>query len=88
MKDALRAGDVAGAVEYVQIGRRAAYANVLQDLTIPLNNIDQVLTDIVFAHQRGWIVEYEMHRTENGTVYSYPVEFRLDEDGIWRLSAF
>ncbi len=88
IKEALRAGNVPAALEHVLIRRRTAYADVLSNLTIPLAEIDQELTELVFELQLGRHVDYEMHRDEDGEIYSYPVTFTLDEDGIWRLGAF
>ena len=88
LKNALRAGSVANAMKQVLIGRRARYTTVLQSLTIPLSGIDSELTTLTFDQQIGRNVTYQMLRVENGTTYSYPVVFTLDDDGIWRLGAF
>ncbi len=88
LKDALRAGDVSGALQYILIRRRAGYAEDLSSLEIPLSEIDGELTDLVFDDQLGRNVDYQMFRDEGGNIYSYPVVFTLDEDGVWRLGAF
>jgi hypothetical protein len=88
VKNSLRAGNVGDALRQVLIRRRANYSDGLNNLTIPLGDIDQELTSITFDQQIGRNVDYEMLRVENGTTYSYPVVFTLDEDGIWRLGAF
>jgi hypothetical protein len=32
--------------------------------------------------------EYDLRAVRNGTQYSFPVVFVIDEDGVWRLWAF
>jgi hypothetical protein len=88
MKNALRSGDIAGALNHIILRRRSTYQGMFNALTIPLANIDQVLTAIVPIEQRGIEVAYEMLVTESGFQYSYLVLFALDEDGVWRIKFF
>ena len=88
MKDALRQNDIGRAVNYIVTKKRDGYRKIFESLTIPLSNIDQVLTDIKFVKLAGIEVEYEMLYTENGVVLSGLVNFDLDMDGIWRISFF
>jgi hypothetical protein len=88
MKNALRQGDIGRAVNYIVTKKRDAYRRVFESLTIPLSNIDQVLTDIKFVQLAGIQVEYEMPYTENGVVIAGMVNFSLDVDGIWRVFFF
>src|SRR5262249_17851089 len=87
LKSSLRSGDVATALKQVLTRRRSVYANVLNSFTVPLSAIDGELTSLAFDQQIGRHVTYQMLRVENGTTYSYPVVFCLDDDGIWRLRA-
>lgn len=57
-------------------------------LTVPLVNIDQVLTNITLIDQRGIEAEYEMKVTQGGAQRSFMVLFEIDEDGIWRVKFF
>ena len=68
--------------------RRATYEAMFNALTIPLANIDQVLTGITFRTQRGIESEYEMMVNQGGTQFSYMVLFAIDEDGVWRVKFF
>jgi len=61
---------------------------MFESLTIPLSNIDQVLTDIKFVKLAGIQVEYEMLYKESSAVFSCLVNFGLDTDGIWRINFF
>jgi hypothetical protein len=88
LKDALRASNVSAALNQVLTRRRTIYGTELSSLSVPLTQIDGELTDLTFDEQLGRNVDYEMLRAEDGTTYSYPVVFTLDEDGIWRLAAF
>jgi hypothetical protein len=89
MKDALRNGNTAAAANYIVSHKRAAYQTVFNSLTIPLANIDEVLTNISFLGLKGLSVEYEMLRPEPADgVLSYHVLFALDTDGVWRISFF
>jgi cysteine-rich repeat protein len=85
LKDALRTGDVAGACEYIALDKRERYATMFDALTIPLADIDQILTNIVFVKQEGVHIEYTMDVPEGADTVSSIVLFVLDEDGIWRL---
>ncbi len=87
-KTALRAGDVPTALTYITVTNRSFYEGVFAALTIPLTQLDQMLTSITFVTQRGPSVEYSMLRTAGGYTYSYPVLFVKDTDGEWRLAGF
>ena len=86
-KDALRRGDTTAASRYVIKQKRGTYLGMFDALTVPLSQIDQVLTNITFVEQRGLSVEYAMVRQQNGLPYSYAVILMLDDDGIWRIKA-
>jgi len=84
-KAALRRGDVEDAMQYVTIDKRASYRTMFNALTIPLKDINRILTDITFVKQDGFSVDYEMTGLEDGKRWSSLVRFVLDLDGIWRL---
>ena len=88
MKNALRSGNIAGAVNYIVKSKRASYQTVFNNLTVPLANIDQVLPNITFVEQRGLNVEYETLRFDGANLISYLVVFVIDEDGVWRIKFF
>jgi hypothetical protein len=88
MKNALRLGDVSGVVSHIVLRRRATYQAMFNALTVPLANIDQVLTSVTYLEQRGIEAEYEMMVNEGGVQHSYMVLFEIDEDGVWRVKFF
>ena len=84
-KDALRAGNVSCALQFVTQRSRNRYQGVFQNLTAPFSAIDQVLTNIQFVQFRGQTAEFEMLRTDERGELSYLVRFVIDQDGIWRI---
>jgi hypothetical protein len=88
MKDALRAGRVARALEAIATQSRDAYLEMFANLTIPLSRIDDVLTDIELVDADEFQAEYRMLRVENGQALSHFVRFVRDTDGLWRLAFF
>jgi hypothetical protein len=88
MKNALRQGNVTLAVTHIVARRRATYQAMFSALTVPLANIDQVLTNIAPLELRGIEAEYEMTVSDGGSQYSFLVLFAIDEDGVWRIKFF
>jgi hypothetical protein len=88
MKRALRQGDIGRAVEFIVTKKRDGYRTMFESLTIPLSDIDRVLTDIKFVKLAGIYAEYEMSYMQNGMQMSGLVNFSLDVDGIWRVDFF
>ena len=88
LKDALRGGNVAGALQLVAESRRDRYREILQNLSVPLSQVDLILTDLRFVQFRDNTVEFEMLRTDERGRLSYLVRFVVDADGIWRLKDF
>jgi hypothetical protein len=88
MKDALRQGDVAQALEAIALPSRDAYRTLLTALTVPLSQIDQVLTDIEFVEMDEFRAEYQMVRVDNGVSIAHFVLFVKDDDGVWRVKFF
>ncbi len=88
LKDALRQGDLNGALGAIATGARDLYRELLGALTVPLSQIDQVLTDIALVDFDEIQAEYEMLRVDNGVAMSYLVLFTRDADGVWRLRFF
>ena len=85
MKNALRTGDIPGALKYIAISRRSDYEKAFSNFTIPLSQIDKVLTNITFIEMKGETsAEYEM----DVTGLAYLVRFGVDEDGVWRIQGF
>ena len=85
LKNALRAGDIPSALNYIAISKRAYYGQVFSSLAVP---IGQVLTDITFIEMAGATAEYQMVREDPEGRTAYMVRFVIDEDGIWRIRNF
>ena len=88
LKDALRGGNVAGALQLVAESRRDRYREIFQNMTVPPSQVDLVLTSLRFVQFRDNTVEFEMLRTDERGQLSYLVRFVVDVDGIWRLKDF
>jgi hypothetical protein len=84
-RDALRRGDVPAALTFIAIAKRDKYEQVLQGLTVPLTDIDDVLFDLRFVQLRENTAEFEMLRDEPQGRASYLVRFVIDADGSWRI---
>jgi hypothetical protein len=84
-KDALRSGSVAAAVESIAMRKRDSYQTLLSNLTVPLSQIDSVLTDISLVSVDGEWAEMNMTRIDGGRPIGHLVLFVRDADGVWRL---
>jgi hypothetical protein len=89
LKDALRGGDVTRAGDFLHSETRQRYQTQFARLgPAILANIDQIMTTISLVGTGFGGAEYEMLRTREGDVLSFPVWFGLDGDGLWRLRRF
>ena len=88
MRDALRQGNIEGALDFISLSKRESYRRMLEALGPQTANIDQILTDISFVKHRGLRAEYQMIRIDDGERISHFVLFVLDNDGIWRIKFF
>ena len=89
MKQALVKGDVEGGLGYLIPASRDLYRNVLAELgpellTDRLSSIYGLKLDIFY----GRLAECGALRDIDGVVYSYPVIFIKDADGIWKIKGF
>src|SRR5438093_11592116 len=88
-KDAVRAGDLTQAAEFLHSDTRDAYQEQLALLNpATLANVDQTMTTIDLVEVGFGGAQYEMLRVEGGQARSFAVWFQIDEDGLWRLRRF
>jgi len=88
LKNALRKGDIPGALNYIVKSKRSEYEKVFRTLYVPLAQIDKVLTDITLIEMSAADAEYQMVRTDVRGRTAYMVRFGIDEDGVWRIYGF
>jgi hypothetical protein len=88
MKNALRQGDVEGALVFVTASARERYRAAFQAIAADLPQIDSVLGAITYVRAWGPEVVFGMPRTDGGVDKSFEVRFAVDADGVWRLRAF
>jgi hypothetical protein len=88
VKDALRKGDIEGALVFVSTGARARYRAAFEAIVADLPQIDTILGTLTFARAWGPEVVFTMPRSDGGAAKSFEVRFAVDADGVWRLRAF
>jgi hypothetical protein len=89
LKDALRAGNVNGALNFIAEESRNRYSGIFNALGPNLSQVDSILTNIQLGAIRDKEVEFAMLRVSaDGVERSFHVLFVRDNDGIWRLRTF
>jgi hypothetical protein len=88
LRNALRAGDIEGALQLVSAGARARYRAAFEALAADLPQIDAILGGLTFVRAWGPEAVFEMQRTDDGALKAFEVRFAVDEDGLWRVSSF
>lgn len=84
LKDALRRGDIPGALRFITGQSRERYQGIFTALASDLPLIDSILRDI-----RLIAAEFEMLRvSSDGVERSFHILFIRDGDGFWRLQTF
>lgn len=88
MKNALQAGDVPGALQFIVEGARPGYEEAFRAITASLPSIDAVLMDLTPVNTQNMIAIYDAQRIDDGVPTLFEVRFAIDADGIWRLQSF
>jgi hypothetical protein len=88
MKNALRVGNVEGALKFVTAAARDRYRQTFEAVADDLPQIDTILLPITFARAWGTEAVFVMERTDGGVDKSFEVRFAVDTDGVWRVRAF
>jgi hypothetical protein len=90
MKGKLLANDIEGSLDYLVYAVRDTYREMFQQYGA--DKIAAILstnTGFNLSVNYGKVAECGAIKTEDdGTEYSYPVRFVLDENGIWRIMGF
>ena len=88
-RGALTRGDVAGAASFVHTNRRARWEEYFRQFTPDLfAATETVFADVTLLEVGAGRAECEMMREVDGLLYSFPISFRIDVDGGWRLWQF
>jgi hypothetical protein len=88
-KDALRGADVETAAGFIVSERRSAWRDYFSAASAEaLADIDLVFASMTLVGVGYGGAQYEMVAERDGVLYSYPVWFRIDGDGRWRLWRF
>ena len=88
MKEALRNGDIEGAVSFFEEGSQDAYRKQFTALRPILNNIANDMGQINLVKIEDDMAEYEIITTRSGVAYSLHLLFVKDKDGLWRIKVF
>ena len=89
LKDALRSGDIEGALKFIAEESRDRYRGIFNTVSSKLPQVDSILTDIQLGSIRQNEAEFAILRTSaDGVERSFYILFVLDNDGIWRLRVF
>jgi hypothetical protein len=89
LKDALRNGNVDGALSFIAEESRDRYRGIFNAVSSRLPQVDTILTNIQIGAIRGNEAEFTMLRvSSDGVERSFYVLFVRDNDGIWRLRMF
>jgi YVTN family beta-propeller protein len=89
MRTALRENDIETAVKNMASRTKGMFYNAFSHLTdSQRTDLANELGDIQFIRMRGAGVEYDIQTTRDGTLYSFPLIFELDEDGMWKIANF
>ncbi len=89
MREALRQNETEKAISYFSDSTKDAYRKVFTSL--PPEKRAQFVRDlgnIQFVRETGLSAEYDLRRTRDGKVYSYPLRFEKGSDGTWKIKAF
>jgi len=88
MKDALRAGDIPGALTRIAFRSRSRYDEAFRAIAAQLPNIDTILTNAMLVEVRNGVATYQATRTDAGVDKVFDIRVVVDGDGIWRIEAF
>lgn len=88
MRDALRRGELEGALQFIAGGSRAEFRADLTALAPFLTSLAHALEDIQLIALLEEHIQCELLSMENALTFSYYVEFIRDPDGIWRIAFF
>jgi YVTN family beta-propeller protein len=88
MKEELSNGDIEGAVEYLSEGSQEMYRYNFNLMQSVLSEIIGDFGNIQLIKITDDVAEYEMLATQDGTEFSFYVEFVKDSNGVWKLRFF
>ena len=88
MRRFLQEGDIEGALGYFLDGYKADYREALTQIKDELPTVLSAPEELRFVSLSSNLAKYESIVTENTGVYSYPVLFVKDKNGIWKIRSF
>jgi len=89
LKAALREGDIPAALSFMHTRARERYELTFRSIPPEkLAEIDRILAEAVPVEIGPTGAEYEIRRLRNGEMIGFPLWFRRDTDGLWRIWMF
>jgi hypothetical protein len=78
MKDALRAGDIPGALTRIAFRSRSRYDEAFRAIAAQLSNIDTILTNVTLVEVRNGVATYQATRTDAGVDKVFDIRVVVD----------
>jgi len=88
MRQALVQNDIPTAASFFIESKKNAYREIFTALSSKLPQISHALDDIQLIKITYNSAEYDIRTTHNGHIYSYPLRFVKDTDGLWKIKSF
>ena len=89
LKAALREGNIPAALSFMHTRARERYELTFRSIPPEkLQEIDRILAEAVPVEIGPNGAEYEIRRLRNGEMIGFPLWFRRDADGLWRVWMF
>jgi len=88
MKASLQQGDIEGALEYFPDAYKNDFREAFTQIKDKLPTVLSAPEELRFVALSDNLAKYENIVTEDNGVYSYPVLFVKDKNGIWKLRSF
>jgi hypothetical protein len=88
MRGRLLGGDVDGAMDFINESKKEAYRNLLKALAAHLPAIVSEMSDIELIQYTAGAAIYDLRAFRKGEVYSFPLRFEKDINGIWKITSF
>ena len=88
MKGSLMEANINGSLKYISSNTQEMYRYNFELMKGLLPSIVQSMSDISFDALTDGFAKYQMHAMQDGTEYSFYVEFVKDINGLWKILFF
>lgn len=89
MKGALLGGNIKAALSFFVPGTQDRYRQVFEELgSDRINSIFSTIIGVELDTSSGGSAEGGLIREEDGKIYSYPITYVQDQNGLWKIMGF